>query len=104
MINRPYYRGSTAISGTVPVVLPPPSSPQPRVPAVTVVSPAILITVQPSIVYAYHVTNMYQIVCLLFLVGYPQPPEPVLLAEWHKMTYLMLTCCKTFMIVMLIYR
>jgi len=32
----------------------------------------------------------------MFLVGYPQMPEPVIpLVHWHKLTYLVLTCCKT---------
>jgi len=29
-------------------------------------------------------------------VGYPQTPEPVIpLVDWHKLTYLVLTCRKT---------
>jgi len=32
----------------------------------------------------------------MFLVGYPQTPEPVIpLLDWHKLTYLVLTCRKT---------
>jgi len=32
----------------------------------------------------------------MFLVGYPQTPEPVIpLVDWHKLTYLVLTCRKT---------
>jgi len=32
----------------------------------------------------------------MFLVGYPQTPEPVIpLVDWHKLTYLLLTCRKT---------
>jgi len=31
-----------------------------------------------------------------FLVGYPQTPKPVIpLVDWHKLTYLVLTCRKT---------
>jgi len=32
----------------------------------------------------------------MFLVGYPQTPEPVItLVDWHKLTYLVLTCRRT---------
>jgi len=33
----------------------------------------------------------------MFLVGYPQTPEPVITPgiDWHKLTYLVLTCRKT---------
>jgi len=32
----------------------------------------------------------------MFLVGYPQTPEPAIpLVDWHKLTYLVLTCRKT---------
>jgi len=32
----------------------------------------------------------------MFLVGYPQTLEPVIpLVDWHKLTYLVLTCRKT---------
>jgi len=32
----------------------------------------------------------------MFLVGYPQTPEPVIpLVDWHKLAYLVLTCHKT---------
>jgi len=32
----------------------------------------------------------------MFLVGYPQTPEPVIpLVDWHKLTYFVLTCRKT---------
>jgi len=33
-------------------------------------------------------------VCVLFLIGYPQLPV-LPLAEWYKLTYLVLTCRKT---------
>jgi len=33
---------------------------------------------------------------LYVIVGYPQTPEPVIpLVDWHKLTYLVLTCRKT---------
>jgi len=37
------------------------------------------------------------VLCILFLVGYTQPPKPVLpiLGEWHQLISLVLTCCKT---------
>jgi len=32
----------------------------------------------------------------MFLVGYPQTPEPIIpLVDWHKLTYFVLTCRKT---------
>jgi len=40
---------------------------------------------------------LHATVCFcMFLVGYPQKPEPVIsLVDWHKLTYLVLTCRKT---------
>jgi len=39
----------------------------------------------------------YATVCFcMFLVDYPQTPEPVIpLVDWHKLTYLVVTCRNT---------
>jgi len=39
--------------------------------------------------------NRVNVMCILFPVGYHQPPEHSSLAAWHKLIYLVLTSCKT---------
>ena len=49
------------------------------------------------VAYFYSLFKMELLFSTLYLVGYPQPPEPAgsPLAEQHNLTYLGLTCCKT---------